>query len=151
MQWMYITIYVMRSIVSKTKQCEKKCGKTVHHKRSRSRDFSQTYSMSARRCMQNDNRHTHIEPRIPGTGAERCTIGAEAETAHAVVVACENADMCTREGVPGVACRVIVAAEKDVARDRESDACYAAGDALMRERVHLTISADIKEAARCVG
>lgn len=64
---------------------------------------------------------TDLESAIPGTRAERHAVCADAQATHSVFVSGQNADALSLQRVPNIASPVIVATEKDTARDGESD------------------------------
>ena len=59
-------------------------------------------------------------------------------------MACQNAHSLSLESVPNVARPVVIAAEKDTARNGESDGCDAAKNVIVSECIQFSIGADIE-------
>lgn len=62
----------------------------------------------------------------------------------------QNSNAFSLQRVPDIACPVVITSEQDTAGNRESDRCDTAKDIVVRECVQLTISANIKQAARSI-
>lgn len=60
----------------------------------------------------------------------------------------KDAHSLTLQGVPNIACPVVVASEKDPTRDRECNGCDTTQDVIMSERIEFTVSSDIEQTAR---
>merc|ERR1719486_617534 len=60
-----------------------------------------------------------LQQRVPGAGAQRLSVLADAEARHAVLVRALVVDLLPGERVPDVAVVVVVAGEEVLARERE--------------------------------
>lgn len=62
----------------------------------------------------------------------------------------EDTNTLTLQGIPDIACPIVVTAEQDSSRNRERNGCYTAQDVVVREGVEFAVSSDIEQAARGV-
>lgn len=65
-------------------------------------------------------------------------------------MALQDTDAFALERIPDVACPVVVATKQDPPRDGEGDRRDGAQDIVVSESVEFSVSADVKEATRCI-
>lgn len=88
-----------------------------------------------------------LEEGVPGAGAEGSAVGVDAEAGDAVVVALEEEDLLSLEGVPDDAVVVVVAGEEEAAGDGEGDGGDTDEDLVRVVGHELAVSAEVPETA----
>ena len=91
---------------------------------------------------------TYSECAVPTARAQSHAVGADTETADTVLVTGQHADSLTLKSIPDVARPVIVTTKENTSRNGESDGSDTAQDVVVRERVQLTVGANVEQAAR---
>lgn len=91
---------------------------------------------------------TYPESAIPTARAKSHAVRADAEAADTVLVAGQHTDSLALEGVPYVACPVVIPTKEDATGDAERDGGDTTQYVVVRECVQLTVSAYVEQAAR---
>ena len=95
-------------------------------------------------------KRTYPQGAVPTSCAKRHPVCTDTQTADTVLVASEYADALALQGVPDIASPVVVAAEQNTSRNRESDGRDSTEDVVVCERVQFAVGPDIEQPAGSV-